>query len=46
MKKALEDSSDLLRERRNIPSSSLEVWKLNNKLKKEEVFYHPSITGK
>ncbi|CAK9319284.1 unnamed protein product [Citrullus colocynthis] len=44
MKKALEDSSDLLRERRNIPSSSLEVWKLNNKLKKE-VFYHPSITG-
>lgn len=45
MKKALEDSSDLLRERRNIPSSSLEVWKLNNKLKKE-VFYHPSITGK
>ncbi|XP_038881441.1 sister chromatid cohesion 1 protein 3 isoform X2 [Benincasa hispida] len=45
MKEALEDSSDLLRERRNIPSSSLEIWKLNNKLKKENVFYHPSITG-
>lgn len=46
MKKALKDSSDLLRERRNIPSSSLEVWKLNNKLREKEVFHHPSITGK
>ncbi|TYK00159.1 sister chromatid cohesion 1 protein 3 [Cucumis melo var. makuwa] len=45
MKKALKDSSDLLRERRNIPSSSLEVWKLNNKLREKEVFHHPSITG-
>lgn len=46
MKKALEDSSDLLRERRNAPSSYLEVWKLNNGLRKEEVFYHSFVTGK
>ncbi|XP_022158405.1 sister chromatid cohesion 1 protein 3-like isoform X2 [Momordica charantia] len=45
MKKALEDSSDLLRERRNTPSTSLDVWKLNNSLRKDEVFYHPSLTG-
>ncbi|XP_022156997.1 sister chromatid cohesion 1 protein 3-like isoform X2 [Momordica charantia] len=45
LKKALEDSSDLLRERRNIPSTSLDVWKLNNSLRKDEIFYHPLITG-
>ncbi|XP_044488773.1 sister chromatid cohesion 1 protein 3 [Mangifera indica] len=45
MKKALEDSSYLLRKKRNLPGSDLEVWKLNNHVRKEQVFQEPSLTG-
>ncbi|KAL3537342.1 hypothetical protein ACH5RR_000708 [Cinchona calisaya] len=45
MKKALEDSSYLLRKTRNCPSSSLDIWKLENRLKKECVFLEPLMTG-
>ncbi|KAK9288665.1 hypothetical protein L1049_017126 [Liquidambar formosana] len=44
MKKALEDSHDLLRKRRNIPCSILGVWKLKNRLRKEQMFLESSIT--
>ncbi|XP_057991691.1 sister chromatid cohesion 1 protein 3 isoform X2 [Hevea brasiliensis] len=45
MKKALENSSDISRKRREIPSTALAIWKLNNTLRKEQVFYEPSLTG-
>lgn len=45
MKKALENSKDLLRKRRNIPCSALGIWKLKNGLRKEQVLFQPSITG-
>ncbi|KAK9272810.1 hypothetical protein L1049_003188 [Liquidambar formosana] len=45
MKKALEDSHDLLRKRRNIPCSLLGVWKLTNRLRKEQMFLESSMTG-
>ncbi|KAF2319410.1 hypothetical protein GH714_015604 [Hevea brasiliensis] len=45
MKKALENSSDISRKRREIPSTALGIWKLNNTLRKEQVFYEPSLTG-
>ncbi|XP_021656671.2 sister chromatid cohesion 1 protein 3 isoform X2 [Hevea brasiliensis] len=44
MKKALENSSDILRKRREIPSTALGIWKLNNALRKERVFYEPLLT--
>ncbi|KAM1124203.1 hypothetical protein ACFX2B_039152 [Malus domestica] len=45
MNKTLQDVSDLNRKRRNIPCSTLGVWKLNNSLRKEQVFFRPSLTG-
>ncbi|KAJ0038998.1 hypothetical protein Pint_24077 [Pistacia integerrima] len=45
MKKALEECSDLLRKKRNMPGSDLGVWKLNNHVRKEQVFHEPSLTG-
>ncbi|KAH9710271.1 Sister chromatid cohesion 1 protein 3 [Citrus sinensis] len=45
MKKALEDSSDLLRKKRNVPINNLGVWKLNNMVRKEQVFHEPLLTG-
>ncbi|GAY37043.1 hypothetical protein CUMW_026210 [Citrus unshiu] len=45
MKKALEDSSDLLRKKRNVPINNLGVWKLNNRVRKEQVFHEPLLTG-
>ncbi|XP_012065510.2 sister chromatid cohesion 1 protein 3 isoform X1 [Jatropha curcas] len=45
MKKALENSGDILRRRREIPSTALGIWKLNNKLRREQVLYEPSLTG-
>ncbi|KAF2293630.1 hypothetical protein GH714_003523 [Hevea brasiliensis] len=43
--KALENSIDILRKRREIPSTALGIWKLNNALRKERVFYEPLLTG-
>ncbi|KAL3516561.1 hypothetical protein ACH5RR_023463 [Cinchona calisaya] len=45
MKKVLEDTSDLLRKKRNCPSSNLDIWKLQKILKKDSVFLEPLITG-
>ncbi|XP_059654323.1 sister chromatid cohesion 1 protein 3-like [Cornus florida] len=45
MKKALEDPSDLLRKRKNCPYSALDIWKSNNRLKREKVFVEPLTTG-
>ncbi|XP_071936301.1 sister chromatid cohesion 1 protein 3 isoform X2 [Coffea arabica] len=45
MKKALEDSSDLLRKKRDCPSSNLDMWKSQKRLKKDRVFLEPLITG-
>ncbi|KAA8515710.1 hypothetical protein F0562_018679 [Nyssa sinensis] len=45
MKKALKDSSDLSRKRKNCPCSSLEFWKSNNRLKKEKIFIEPLMNG-
>lgn len=45
MKKALEDPSDLLRKKRNMPINDLGVWKLNNRVRKEQVFHEPLVSG-
>jgi len=46
MKKSLEDYSDLLRKKRDVPCSALGMWKLNNVRRKEQIFDQPSLTGK
>ncbi|GLT84161.1 hypothetical protein SLE2022_024080 [Rubroshorea leprosula] len=45
MKQALEDSSDLVRKRRNVRASTLAVWKSNNILRKGQLFHGASVTG-
>ncbi|KAF5736410.1 sister chromatid cohesion 1 protein 3-like [Tripterygium wilfordii] len=45
LKKMLEDSSDLLRKKRKSPCSKLDIWKKNNRLRKELVFNEPLVTG-
>ncbi|XVF79586.1 hypothetical protein PTKIN_Ptkin15bG0001100 [Pterospermum kingtungense] len=45
MKRRLDDTSDILRKRRQIPCSALDVWKLNNNQRREQVFNEPSLTG-
>ncbi|KAI3697363.1 hypothetical protein L6452_30335 [Arctium lappa] len=44
MKKSLDDPSNLLRKRKGV-CSLLDVWKLNNTIKKEKVIFEPVITG-
>ncbi|KAJ7949117.1 Sister chromatid cohesion 1 protein 3 [Quillaja saponaria] len=45
IKKGLQDPNDLLRMRKSVPISALSAWKLNNSLRKEQVFDQPSLTG-
>ncbi|XP_030476309.1 sister chromatid cohesion 1 protein 3 [Syzygium oleosum] len=45
MKKALHNPNDLLRKRRNIPSSAFGLWKLNKCLRKECSFQEPLFNG-
>ncbi|KAJ6354084.1 hypothetical protein OIU76_003004 [Salix suchowensis] len=45
MKTALEDSSDLIRQKRMKSSSTVGIWRLNNSLRKDQIFYEPLITG-
>lgn len=45
MKKALEDTNDLVRKKSTAHSSALAVWKSKNSLQKEQVFNGPSSTG-
>ncbi|KAL2330871.1 hypothetical protein Fmac_018452 [Flemingia macrophylla] len=45
MRNALNDSRDILRKRKDLPSSSLGTWKLNNSRRKELIFDQPLLTG-
>ncbi|GKV08532.1 hypothetical protein SLEP1_g20147 [Rubroshorea leprosula] len=45
MKKALEDSSDLVQKRMNVRASALAVWKSNSILRKGQLFHGASVTG-
>ncbi|KAM1263685.1 hypothetical protein TB2_028200 [Malus domestica] len=45
MNRTIQDASDLKRKKRNIAYSTLGVWKLNNSLRKEQIFFQPSLTG-
>lgn len=45
MRRALEDPSDLMRQKRTRSSSVVGIWRLNNSLRKEQIFYEPLITG-
>lgn len=45
MRRALEDPSDLMRQKRTRSSSMVGIWRLNNSLRKEQIFYEPLITG-
>ncbi|GLT37050.1 hypothetical protein SLA2020_113880 [Shorea laevis] len=45
VKQALEDSSDLVRKRKNVRASALAVWKSNNILRKGQLFHGASVTG-
>ncbi|RDX59867.1 Sister chromatid cohesion 1 protein 3, partial [Mucuna pruriens] len=45
MRSALNNTHDILRKRRHVPSSSLGTWKLNNSRSKEHIFNQPLLTG-
>lgn len=45
MRERLEDASDTLRKRKKLPSSKLNIWRLNNQSKKDQVFNEPLLTG-
>nr|KYP32863.1 Sister chromatid cohesion 1 protein 3 [Cajanus cajan] len=45
MRKALNNPRDILRKRKDLPSSSLGTWKLNNSRRKEHIFDQPLLTG-
>ncbi|KAL6961955.1 hypothetical protein U1Q18_036914 [Sarracenia purpurea var. burkii] len=45
IRRGLHNCSDLLRKRKCRPCSMLDVWKSNNRLRKEKVFLEPLMTG-
>ncbi|KAK6933743.1 LOW QUALITY PROTEIN: Rad21/Rec8-like protein, N-terminal [Dillenia turbinata] len=45
MKKALEDSSDLVQKRKKLPCSNIDLWKFNNHFRKDQIFLAPLISG-
>ncbi|CAL0310809.1 unnamed protein product [Lupinus luteus] len=45
MRGALNNTRDILRKRRDMPSSTLGTWKLNNSRRKEHIFDQPLLTG-
>ncbi|XP_020208592.1 sister chromatid cohesion 1 protein 3 [Cajanus cajan] len=45
MRKALNNPRNILRKRKDLPSSSLGRWKLNNSRRKEHIFDQPLLTG-
>ncbi|KAK7323269.1 hypothetical protein VNO77_26734 [Canavalia gladiata] len=45
MRKALKNTRDIRRKRKDVPSSNLGTWKLNNSRRKEDIFYQPLFTG-
>ncbi|KAK2993628.1 hypothetical protein RJ640_028972 [Escallonia rubra] len=42
---ALENSGDLVRKRKESPCSTLDIWNLTKRLKKDKVFFEPLLTG-
>ncbi|KAF8085839.1 hypothetical protein N665_0645s0017 [Sinapis alba] len=45
MRERLEDPSDTLRKRKKMPSSKLNVWRMNSQSKKDQIFNEPLLTG-
>lgn len=45
MKKQLQDTSKLLRKRKNLPLTALDAWKSCKKLRMEQLFVDPTMTG-
>ncbi|XP_073040782.1 sister chromatid cohesion 1 protein 3-like isoform X1 [Primulina eburnea] len=45
MKNALSDTTGIRRVKKNCPCSLLDIWKVNNRLKKDDVFFEPLISG-
>ncbi|CAH8390710.1 unnamed protein product [Eruca vesicaria subsp. sativa] len=45
MKDRLEDPSDTLLKRKKMPSSKLNVWRMNNQSKKDQIFSEPLLTS-
>ncbi|XP_058225203.1 sister chromatid cohesion 1 protein 3 [Rhododendron vialii] len=45
IKAGLDDYNDLRRKKKHCPSSALDVWKLNNRLRKENIFLEPLMPG-
>ncbi|KAJ4904965.1 Sister chromatid cohesion 1 protein 3 [Raphanus sativus] len=45
MKERIEDPSDTLRKRKKMPSSKLNVWRMNNQSKKDQIFNEPLLSG-
>ncbi|CAL9245760.1 unnamed protein product [Arabidopsis halleri] len=45
IKERLEDPSDTLRKRKKMPSSKVNVWRMNNQSRKDQNFDEPLITG-
>lgn len=45
IRERLEDPSDTLRKRKKMPSSKVNVWRLNNQSKKDQIFNEPLFTG-
>lgn len=45
VKKGLQDISDIKRERRKLPKSTLGLWRYNNSLRKERIFEEPLLPG-
>lgn len=41
----LDDYNDLRRKKKHCPSSASDVWKLNNRLRKENIFLEPLMPG-
>ncbi|KAJ8645225.1 hypothetical protein MRB53_006973 [Persea americana] len=45
IQKQLEDTSKLVRKRRKLPLSALDVWRSHKRLKHDNIFIEPSISG-
>ncbi|XP_061345461.1 sister chromatid cohesion 1 protein 3 [Gastrolobium bilobum] len=45
IRKTLSDTRDILRKRKEVPSSTLDTFKLNNSRRKEHIFDQPLLTG-
>ncbi|GAB4832630.1 hypothetical protein Ancab_006648 [Ancistrocladus abbreviatus] len=45
MNRSLEDCSDLVKKRKKLPSSTLDLWRLKNRKGREQVFQEPLLSG-